>query len=75
MTKDKTPAVDPQQVVDQETAQGFRGVEVDSTPNQAYTLQGQADGAPTPETDPEQAEHVRLDAKDAERKANGVAER
>lgn len=30
---------------------GFLGVEVDVTPNSAYTVQGVTSGAPTPETD------------------------
>lgn len=38
-----------QQVVDQETEQGFRGVEVDGTPNSAYTVQGQLAGEKVPE--------------------------
>jgi hypothetical protein len=40
-----------QTVFDQESAQGFRGVEVDKTPNENYTVQGVLAGAPTPETD------------------------
>lgn len=59
----------------QETEQGFRGVEVDSTPNEAYTLQGVTSGMPTPETDEGQAEQARKDQKDVEAKANGVAKR
>ncbi len=38
-----------QKVVDQETEQGFRGVEVDQTPNENYTVAGQAKGADVPE--------------------------
>lgn len=30
--------------------QGFRGVKVDPTPNEAYTVAGVTGGAPTPET-------------------------
>lgn len=45
-----------QEAVDKETEQGFRGVEVDPTPNENYTLQGVTSGKPTPETDPKQAE-------------------
>lgn len=48
-----------QEQVDAETEQGFRGVEVDPTPNENYTLQGVASGKPTPETDEAQAEKVR----------------
>ncbi len=40
-----------QEAVDQETEQGFRGVEVDPTPNENYTLKGVTAGKPTPETD------------------------
>lgn len=49
--------------VDRETEQGFRGVEVDATPNEHYTVAGVTAGQPTPETDPAQAakatEHLR----------------
>jgi hypothetical protein len=38
-----------QEAVDQETEQGFRGVEVDRTDNRAYTVAGQAEGAEVPE--------------------------
>lgn len=38
---------------------GFFGVEVDPTPNKAYTVAGVTSGAPTPETDPELAREVR----------------
>jgi len=33
------------------TEQGFRGVSVDPTPNENYTVAGVTAGAPTPETD------------------------
>lgn len=45
-------ASEVQEKVDAENEQGFRGVKVDPTPNEAYTLQGVTSGAPTPETDP-----------------------
>lgn len=45
-----------QAAVDVETEQGFRGVEVDPTPNENYTVQGVTSGKPTPETDPKAAE-------------------
>lgn len=45
-----------QKAVDVETDQGFRGVEVDPTPNENYTLSGVTSGKPTPETDPKSAE-------------------
>lgn len=72
---DAAASAGPQEVVDRQAGQGFRGVEVDSTPNEAYTLAGVTSGLPTPETDEGQAERVRLDIKAAERQANGVAER
>lgn len=51
------PEREVQQVVDQETEQGFRGVEVDGTPNENYTVQGVTSGAEVPEAaaDPVQA--------------------
>ena len=39
-----------QQVVDKETERGFRGVEVDETPNENYTVAGQVAGKDVPET-------------------------
>lgn len=38
-----------QDAVDEETEQGFRGVEVDTTPNHAYTVAGVVAGEPVPE--------------------------
>lgn len=72
---DSANADQVQEKVDQELKQGFRGVEVDSTPNEAYTVAGVTSGMPTPETDEAQAEQVRKDQKNAEKLANGVAER
>jgi hypothetical protein len=40
-----------QKIVDTETEQGFRGVEVDTTPNENYTVAGVTAGKPTPETE------------------------
>ena len=48
-----------QEAVDQENEQGFRGVEVDPTPNENYTVSGVVEGAPTPETDSETAKTAR----------------
>lgn len=45
--------------MDKETEQGFRGIEVDPTPNENYTVAGVTAGLPTPETDPDHAEAVR----------------
>lgn len=42
-----------QTVMDEEAKKGFRGVEVDDTPNSAYTVAGVVAGEPTPETDVE----------------------
>lgn len=40
-----------QEQMDEVTEQGFRGVAVDPTPNENYTVAGVTSGAPTPETD------------------------
>jgi|GEM_PF-2721763 len=40
-----------QELVNAETDQGFSGVEVDQTPNSAYTVGGVIAGEETPETD------------------------
>lgn len=53
--KDKV-AAQVQKKVDEETEQGFRGVEVDPTPNENYTVSGVTSGKPTPETDAKAAE-------------------
>lgn len=37
--------------VDEEQQQGFRGSEVDPTPNENYSVVGVGSGMPTPETD------------------------
>ena len=46
------------QRVDAENEQGFVGIEVDPTPNSAYTVAGVTAGEPTPETDPAAAKAV-----------------
>jgi len=48
-------AAEVQAKMDQETEQGFRGVKVDPTPNENYTVSGVTSGAPTPETDADAA--------------------
>lgn len=48
-----------QEAVDRETEQGFRGVEVDPTPNENYTVSGVTAGKPTPETDEKAAKAAR----------------
>ena len=50
-----------QEQVDAENEQGFRGTEVDSTPNENYTVAGVTSGAPTPETDAGAAQTARED--------------
>lgn len=64
-----------QETVDQETEQGFRGIEVDPTPNENYTVAGVTSGAPTPETDDEQARKARDAQDEVAQRAAGVAER
>lgn len=53
--KDEASA-EVQKQVEKEEEQGFRGVEVDPTPNENYTLAGVVAGKPTPETDRDAAE-------------------
>jgi hypothetical protein len=57
-TKNDAGKAQVQAQVDKETEQGFIGVEVDPTPNSAYTVAGVTSGEPTPETDPDQARKV-----------------
>jgi hypothetical protein len=72
---DSANAGQVQDRVDVETEQGFRGVEVDQTPNEAYTVAGVTSGQPTPETDPDAAAEAAKGQKAAEAKAAGVGER
>lgn len=58
-TAKETSLTDIQAKVDQEAAQGFRGIEVDPTPNENYTVKGVVSAAPTPETDVDHARKVR----------------
>ena len=62
-----------QAVADKETEQGFRGIEVDPTPNENYTVAGVTSGKPTPETDDDAAEEARKARGDVARRAAGVA--
>lgn len=62
-----------QEAVDQETERGFRGIEVDPTPNENYTVAGVTSGAPTPETDDEQARVARDAQDEVAQRATGVA--
>jgi NADPH-dependent glutamate synthase beta subunit-like oxidoreductase len=68
-------AAEVQARTDEELEQGFRGTEVDTTPNENYTVAGVTAGKPTPETDDDHAEKVRRDLLGVERGATGVAER
>lgn len=47
-----------QSKMDEETEKGFRGVKVDPTPNENYTVAGVTSGKPTPETDPKMAQEA-----------------
>jgi len=48
-----------QKATDRAAARGFLGVEVDPTPNSAYTVAGVTAGEPTPETDADRAAAAR----------------
>jgi hypothetical protein len=61
------PDAEVQKRVDEETEQGFRGIETDPTPNENYTVQGVTSGKPTPETDAGAAEDARKRTADVER--------
>jgi hypothetical protein len=61
-TKSTPLARNLQSTADKETKQGFRGTEVDSTPNENYTVAGVTAGKPTPETDAEQAKNIRIES-------------
>lgn len=60
---------------DEDEARGFRGVETDPTPNEAYTIAGVTSGAPTPETDDDAAETARKAQSETATRAAGVAKR
>jgi hypothetical protein len=74
VTADQSTA-DMQKRADEDTARGFRGVEVDPTPNEHYSVAGVTSGMPTPETDDGAAEEARKAQADTSRQAAGVAER
>ena len=57
--KDDSGAAEVQAKVDAENELGFRGVRVDPTPLENYTLQGVVSGKPTPETDEKAAAKAR----------------
>ena len=52
---------------------GLRGLEVDPTPNENYTVAGVLAGAPTPETDEASAETARKARVEVDKAAAGVA--
>lgn len=70
-----TSIADVQAQADADIARGYRGVEVDPTPNEAYSVAGVTSGAPTPETDDDQAEEARRHLRDVQTRAAGVAGR
>lgn len=51
MAEKRSESVEPevQKAVDAETEQGYRGTQVDETPNANYTFGGQLAGKPVPE--------------------------
>jgi hypothetical protein len=67
-----TSTAEVQRQVDQDEKRGFRGLEVDPTPNENYSVAGVTSGAPTPETDDNAAAKAREGQKAAEAKATGV---
>lgn len=70
-----TSTAEVQQRVDEDQARGFRGIEVDPTPNENYTVAGVTSGAPTPETDDDAAEQARKAQTTVATQAAGVAKR
>lgn len=48
-----------QEAMDAEHEKGYRGVAVDPTPNENYSVSGVTEGKPTPETDPKHRRKVR----------------
>lgn len=73
--KADTSVDEVQRRMDEDLARGFRGVEVDPTDNEAYSIAGVTSGAATPETDDGQAATVREHLRGVERDASGVAKR
>lgn len=70
-----TSTAEVQAKADADQARGFRGMEVDPTPNEAYSIAGVTSGAPTPETDDAAAEVARKAQVTAANTAAGVAKR
>lgn len=48
--KSEAAAERVEDIVDKENKQGYRGTQVDKTPNENYTVAGVVAGKPTPET-------------------------
>lgn len=76
----KTTAQKGTQSTATQIEQGFRGVEVDPTPNEHYTVAGVTAGKPTPETDTAAAKAARkvtglgisgIEAAERDRNASG----
>jgi hypothetical protein len=55
VTAEELGADQVQEKMDEEQERGYRGVKVDKTPNENYTVAGVTKNLPTPETDPELA--------------------
>jgi hypothetical protein len=73
--KADTSTAEVQAKADEDAARGFRGVEVDPTPNENYSVAGVTSGAPTPETDDDAADEARKAQKTVASQAAGVAKR
>lgn len=73
--KADTSTAEVQKRVDADEARGFRGIEVDPTPNENYTVAGVTSGKPTPETDDDAADEAAKAQKTVAGQAAGVAKR
>jgi hypothetical protein len=67
--KDLTAPAD--EAIAKETEQGFRGIEVDVTPNENYTVGGVVEGKPTPETDADAAAKAKAHTDELRREGDG----
>ncbi|GAA2566289.1 hypothetical protein GCM10010435_44320 [Winogradskya consettensis] len=70
-----TSTAETQHQVDDDHTRGFRGVEVDPTPNENYSVAGVTTGLPTPETDDDQADVARRALRTVETQVAGIAGR
>ena len=64
---DDAEAKEVQENMDAVLSQGYIGTEIDTTPNENYTVKGVTSGKPTPETDEKQADAVRQAARERQR--------